>query len=338
MPLHERLKTKLTSLKKQAKKNDIAHAVKVVHDTKKQRRREGGKIAKENYYLEGAIPKLTSFEKKKQRLARRYGSEHSGVIFIKDFPHGFYEKQMFEFFSQFGHIKKCRVSRSAKTRKSRGYAYIEFSDKDIALVAAEAMNGYMMFDHVIKCHVIPESKLPPKLWAPLKKGKKKITTVKGEKMKVNRKRSIDQEVRIMEKRLKTIRQLEQKLAEKGIEYKCEIVNLDLELLRQTRANRKQKASDNKIVEDTPVKEQDSMVKTMKSQRKKAQIPAQEDESFEKIKPKARPMKKLSGKKKLRKSGSSRPLMVAPLPTPDIVGSRRVKATSNRLPKPSIKKQ
>lgn len=33
---------------------------------------------------------------------------------IKNFPHGFYEKQMFDYFSQFGEVTRLKIARSRK--------------------------------------------------------------------------------------------------------------------------------------------------------------------------------------------------------------------------------
>lgn len=50
----------------------------------------------------------------------------SSVIYLGRIPHGFYEEQMRGYFEQFGEVTRLRLSRSKKTAKSRGYAFIEF--------------------------------------------------------------------------------------------------------------------------------------------------------------------------------------------------------------------
>ncbi len=37
-----------------------------------------------------------------------------GVVMIKNFPHGFYEKSMFQYFSQFGEVTRLKIARSKK--------------------------------------------------------------------------------------------------------------------------------------------------------------------------------------------------------------------------------
>ena len=41
-----------------------------------------------------------------------------------------------------------------QTARSRGYAFLEFEDKDVAQVAASTMNGYIMFGRQLDCHLV----------------------------------------------------------------------------------------------------------------------------------------------------------------------------------------
>ena len=102
--------------------------------------------------------------------------KNRGSVYISHVPHGFYEKQMRAFFSQFGTVTNLRLGRSKKTGKSRGYAFVEFkfmevakvriiaeiipfySDLNIMQVVAESMNNYLMFDKILKCSVVPPEK------------------------------------------------------------------------------------------------------------------------------------------------------------------------------------
>ena len=52
----------------------------------------------------------------------------SAVLYIGHIPHGFYEDQMTGYFSQFGDVKRVRLSRSKKTGGSKGFAFVEFKD------------------------------------------------------------------------------------------------------------------------------------------------------------------------------------------------------------------
>lgn len=77
-------------------------------------------------------------------------------MYIKHLPHGFYEEQLRGYFSQFGEITRLRLARSQKTLGSKGYAFIEFRYPEVAEIAADAMNNYLMFKNIIKTvHIQP---------------------------------------------------------------------------------------------------------------------------------------------------------------------------------------
>jgi nucleolar protein 15 len=58
------------------------------------------------------------------------------------------------YFEQFGKVTKVRVSRSKRTGRCKGYAFLQFQHAEVAAIAAEAMNGYMMFGQTLRCHTI----------------------------------------------------------------------------------------------------------------------------------------------------------------------------------------
>lgn len=87
-----------------------------------------------------------------------------GVIYIGRIPHGFYEDELRKYFSQFGEITRLRLSRNRKTGNSKHYGFIEFSDPEVASIAAETMNNYLLFGHILKCAVIPPEKIHDELF------------------------------------------------------------------------------------------------------------------------------------------------------------------------------
>lgn len=87
-----------------------------------------------------------------------------GVVYIGHVPHGFYEDQMKGFFEQFGTVTRVKVSRSPKTGKSKGYAFVEFAHNDVAKIVAETMNNYLMFERLVKAQYIPPEKVSDKMF------------------------------------------------------------------------------------------------------------------------------------------------------------------------------
>ncbi|KAI6237335.1 Sterile alpha motif-like proteiny 2 and RNA recognition motif domain containing protein [Aphelenchoides besseyi] len=98
-------------------------------------------------------------EREEKILAVRREHASGCVVSLRHVPYGFMEKEMFQYFSQFGQVKRIRLPRSKNgTFKERAYVY--FADKEVAKVAAETMNNYLMFGKRIRCSIL-EDKIPP---------------------------------------------------------------------------------------------------------------------------------------------------------------------------------
>merc|ERR1712142_1386382 len=87
-----------------------------------------------------------------------------GTIYVGHIPHGFYDNQIREYFTQFGTVTKVRLARSKKNGAYKGYGYVQFAEEEVAKIAADAMNNYMMFDKLLKCQFVAEEKLHPAVW------------------------------------------------------------------------------------------------------------------------------------------------------------------------------
>merc|ERR1712228_1052109 len=90
--------------------------------------------------------------------------EPRGVIYLGHLPKGFFEPQMRQFFSQFGNITRLRLSRSKKNAQSKGFAFIEFAEEDVAKIVAETMDKYYLFGKTLVCHLVAKEKQHPGLF------------------------------------------------------------------------------------------------------------------------------------------------------------------------------
>ncbi|XP_016960988.1 MKI67 FHA domain-interacting nucleolar phosphoprotein [Drosophila biarmipes] len=81
-----------------------------------------------------------------------------GVVIVKHLPHGFFEQQLRQYFRQFGRVLRVRLARSLRTGNSKGYAFVEFEYPEVAKVAADTMDNYLMFQKVVKASYIPPEK------------------------------------------------------------------------------------------------------------------------------------------------------------------------------------
>lgn len=85
-------------------------------------------------------PESASHRRKRQ-LSRRFDklkvndANKQGILYIGHLPKGFNEPELKKFFGQFGDIKKLRVARSKQSARSKGYAFLQFSEPKVAEIA-----------------------------------------------------------------------------------------------------------------------------------------------------------------------------------------------------------
>lgn len=116
----------------------------------------------------GKIPKIA------RRSAAKSSNGEVGVIYVGRIPHGFYEHEMRQYFSQFGPINKLRISRNKKTGASKHFAFVEFAEDTTAEIVAKTMNNYLLFGHVLKVKTIPKDQVHPDLFKGANKRFKQI--------------------------------------------------------------------------------------------------------------------------------------------------------------------
>ena len=104
----------------------------------------------------------------------------SDVVYLSHIPHGFYEKEMRGFFSQFGTVEKVRLARSKKSARSKGYAWIKFEDPRVALLVANTMDKYLLFGNTLRCNVMPAAKVHQNLFKNCEKTFRKASRTCGE--------------------------------------------------------------------------------------------------------------------------------------------------------------
>lgn len=142
------------------------------------------------------------------------------VLYIGRIPHGFYEKEMQAFFSQFGAIKRLRIARNKKTGQSKHFGFIEFNDPEVAEVVADAMHGYLLFEHILQVHLIPPEHVHPKLWRGFNPRFKPVDRVQVERKLQNKERTLEEHKKLVEKILKRDQKRRKRIEAAGIEYEC----------------------------------------------------------------------------------------------------------------------
>lgn len=130
---------------------------------------------------------------------------------------------MRSYFSQFGTVTRLRLSRNKKTGNSKHYAFMEFADSEVAKIVAETMNNYLLFNHILKCKIVPRDDL--EFIENLFKGSgKKFKPRPGAKLHqrvLERRRTEEQWGKELVKETSKRKAISQKMKNKGIEYEYE---------------------------------------------------------------------------------------------------------------------
>lgn len=163
-----------------------------------------------------------------QAAADEEEQEPRGVIYVGHIPEGFFEPQMRKFFTQFGKVLRLRISRSKKTARSKGYAFVEFEEESVAKIVAETMQGYLLFDKTLVCHLLPKEKQHKLLFKGCRRKFVNTTNLRRKKhiMKVNERPTVEVDgvklpqhsVRQVAKRKRSDTKLAATLANLGVDY------------------------------------------------------------------------------------------------------------------------
>ncbi|EKX74205.1 nucleolar phosphoprotein, putative [Theileria equi strain WA] len=115
------------------------------------------------------------------------------IIYVGNLPRQLTESQIKRYFLQFGDVLKIRLMKSKKTNGSRGYAFVQFENNEIAQIAADAMNNYFIDGKSLKVHVKDDEQIVKNLF---KKGKPVMS-------KKNKIKLLDKEKQLKEAKMKS---------------------------------------------------------------------------------------------------------------------------------------
>ncbi|KAK6210625.1 nucleolar protein [Pestalotiopsis sp. IQ-011] len=160
---------------------DQALALAGVSDSEDDAAADEGAAYKEGQDVGKAPVSAKAAEKSKK--AGKAGKEEKAVAYIGRIPHGFYERQMHEYFGQFGEISRLRLSRNKKTGQSKHFAFIEFADESTAEYVVKSMNNYLLFGHILKCRIVPNAQVHDDLF---KGAGKRYKAIPGNKLEGNK--------------------------------------------------------------------------------------------------------------------------------------------------------
>lgn len=142
------------------------------------------------------------------------------VLYIGRIPHGFFEKEMEGFFSQFGKIKRLRIARNKKTGKSKHFGFIEFESPEVAKIVADCMHNQLLFEHLLQVYPIPPQHVHPKLWRGFNYRYKPVDRVQIERKLQNKERTLEEQNKLVENIMKRDLKRQKRIEAAGIEYEC----------------------------------------------------------------------------------------------------------------------
>eukprot|EP01017_Pseudomicrothorax_dubius_P039306 TRINITY_DN6002_c0_g1_i8.p1 TRINITY_DN6002_c0_g1~~TRINITY_DN6002_c0_g1_i8.p1 ORF type:complete len:246 (+),score=87.98 TRINITY_DN6002_c0_g1_i8:56-793(+) len=160
--------------------------------------------------------------KKKKKKVKRLHDEpedadaaEQGTIYVGHLPYGFDEDGLKDFFSQFGDVTRVVLFRSPITGRSRGYAYIQFKFKEVAKIAAQAINGYLIYGKQLVVELLPEDRHVP--FDKLKRFKY-IPWKKIFRKEYNKEKTSSELKRVVRNLLRHEEEKRKKIEELGIKY------------------------------------------------------------------------------------------------------------------------
>merc|ERR1712198_22443 len=154
--------------------------------------------------------------------SKNAGTNIPGVVYLGHVPHGFYEKEMRAFFSQFGAVTRLRLSRSKRTGRSKGYAFLEFRHEEVAKVAADTMNNYLMYRQILKCESTWADKLHPETFKNCHRPFRMPTGAAKSRLRHNADKTPKREQENARARTGKMKKKAEALKAMGIEYECPV--------------------------------------------------------------------------------------------------------------------
>ncbi|CAD8211839.1 unnamed protein product [Paramecium octaurelia] len=162
--------------------------------------------------------KEQKIKSKVNRLEQQPQERQNGIIYVGHLPYGFVEDGLKEYFTQFGDVLGVKIFRSKKTNRVQGYGFVKFADKEVAPIAAQAMNGYLMNGKKLVVNVLSDQHPDPFKY---KHGNQKLHFINWSEKAVeesNKEKSNEQIVKEVERLLSNEEEKRQKLKELGINY------------------------------------------------------------------------------------------------------------------------
>ena len=162
--------------------------------------------------------RLEKANSKKRLAPNDEEPEETGVVYVGRLPHGFFEDQLRAYFSQFGDIKRLRLSRNKNTGRSKHYGFMEFESPDVAEIVVDTMNNYLLDGHLLQLAMIPSQEVDPNLWIGANRKFRRVPMDRVERKRRSKSRSAEERAEVNRKLLQRQKKRRAALARAGIKY------------------------------------------------------------------------------------------------------------------------
>ena len=131
------------------------------------------------------------------------------------------KKTLSGYFSQFGAVTRVRLSRVKKTGKPKSYAFLEFANPAVAAIAADAMDGYLMFSQRLSVKVLAPEAVHSALFKGANRVFTKVPWRQLEAKRANRRLTPEGAARRRARAARADAKRAERIERSGIDYKYE---------------------------------------------------------------------------------------------------------------------
>ncbi|KAI4384364.1 hypothetical protein MLD38_002531 [Melastoma candidum] len=155
---------------------------------------------------------------------------NSTVLYIGRIPHGFYEEEIEGFFGQFGKVRRLRIARNKKTGKSKHFGFIQFESPEVAKIVADTMHNYLLYEHLLQVHLIPQDHVHPNLWKGFNYRFMPVDRVQIQRQQLNKERTLQEQQKLLKSIVKRDKKRQRSIEAAAIDYECPEIVGDLKIV------------------------------------------------------------------------------------------------------------
>uniref|UniRef100_A0A0A9W4Z4 MKI67 FHA domain-interacting nucleolar phosphoprotein-like protein n=1 Tax=Lygus hesperus TaxID=30085 RepID=A0A0A9W4Z4_LYGHE len=213
--------------KKSGAPKDPANKTKIKKRLSRKSVTESSKTDQKSPKKSFKLRKSTSTDKKPKIKRRKSTIEKAvelnrGVVYFSNLPHGFYEKELRTYCTQFGVVTGVHIPRNAKNN-AKGFGFVEFKFPEVAQVVADTMNNYLMFNRLIKAKIVPLEEQKPWIFLRHKNSAKLAREKKVAALTARTRILTPEEENAYKKKVEArVKRLKNKLEKQGINYDFEV--------------------------------------------------------------------------------------------------------------------